>query len=174
MKKNLKQKILWHCPFKAKHQRTQECTDVTSQNFIKILSLETIPLKSKVNEFLKRNTVYKKLYFNIEFSQNYHPFQEYFHRNNSIYKITSPSYGVKEEICRRMPRNFYSSTQFQRKWKSLVFFQSINFLCCRQYCRLAHFQLFGLSKQPNTRDYTKYQLAHMLQNQYMFTLLHYS
>ncbi len=40
--KNLKQKILWHCPFKAKHQRTQECTSVTSQNFIKILSLETI------------------------------------------------------------------------------------------------------------------------------------
>ncbi len=92
---NLKQKILWHCPFQAKkHQHTQECTDVTSQNFIKILSLKTISLKS----------------------------------NNSIYKITTPSYGVQEEICRRMPRNFFSSTQFQQKQKSLVFFQSINFL----------------------------------------------
>jgi hypothetical protein len=86
--KYLKQKILWHCPFKLKHQRTQECIDVTSQNFIKILSLETIPLKS----------------------------------NNSIYKITTPSYGVKEDICRRMPRKFFSSTH-------LVFFQSINFIC---------------------------------------------
>ncbi len=27
--KNKKLKILWHWPFKAKHQRTQECTDVT-------------------------------------------------------------------------------------------------------------------------------------------------
>ncbi len=36
----------------------------------------------------------------------------------------------REEICRRMPRNFFSSSQFQRKPKSLVFFQSINFLCC--------------------------------------------
>ena len=39
----------------AKHHRTQECTDVTSQNFRKILSFETIPLKSRVNGFLKRN-----------------------------------------------------------------------------------------------------------------------
>ncbi len=36
---------------------------------------------------------------------------------------------MKEEISRQMPRNFFSSTQFQRKRKSLVFFQSINFLC---------------------------------------------
>ncbi len=73
--KYLKQKIcLWHCPFKAKHQRTQECIDVSSQNFIKILSLATIPLKS----------------------------------NNSIYKITTPSYRLKEDICRRMPRKFFS------------------------------------------------------------------
>jgi hypothetical protein len=65
--KNLKQKILWHCPFKAKHQRTQECTGVTSQNFIKvvkILSLETIPLKSRVKE------IYKNLFIKIEYSQN--------------------------------------------------------------------------------------------------------
>jgi hypothetical protein len=55
--KNLKQKIFLHCPFKAKHQRTQECTDVTSQNFTKIFS---------------------------------HPFLKNFHRNNSIYKITTP------------------------------------------------------------------------------------
>ncbi len=27
--KYLKLKIFWHCPFKAKHQHTQECTDVT-------------------------------------------------------------------------------------------------------------------------------------------------
>jgi hypothetical protein len=56
--KNLKQKILWHCPIKAKHQHTQECADVTSWNFIeilKVLSLETIPLKSRVNGSLKRN-----------------------------------------------------------------------------------------------------------------------
>ncbi len=105
----LKQIILWHCPFKAKHQRTKECIDVTSQNFIKILSRETFPLKS----------------------------------NNSIYKITTPSYWVEEEICRRMPRKFLSSTQFQRKRKSLVFFQSINFLCSKPtgpmyfvFCRL--------------------------------------
>jgi hypothetical protein len=67
MKKNLKQKILLHCPFKAKHQRTQECTGVTSQNFIKvvkILSRETIPLKSRVKE------IYKILFFKIEYSQN--------------------------------------------------------------------------------------------------------
>ncbi len=67
--KNLRQKILWHCPFKAKHQRTQECTDVTSQKFIKILSLETIPLNSRVNGFLKRNI--QEFIFNIEFSHNY-------------------------------------------------------------------------------------------------------
>jgi hypothetical protein len=78
----------------AKHQRTQEYIDVTSQNFIKILFVETIPLKS----------------------------------NNSIYKITTPSYRVKEDICGWMPRKFFSSTQCQRKRKSLVFFQSINFL----------------------------------------------
>jgi hypothetical protein len=84
--KNLKQKILWHCPFKAKHQRAQECTDVTSQNFIYILSLETIPLKSRVNGFLKRNTYSIKNFHKIIS----HPFLEYFHRNNSIYKITTP------------------------------------------------------------------------------------
>ncbi len=55
-------------------------------------------------------------------------FLKHFHRNNSIYKITTPSYGVKGEICRRMPHNFFSSAQFQRKRKSLVFFHSINFL----------------------------------------------
>ncbi len=57
-----------------------------------------------------------------------HLFLKHFHRNSSTYKIITPSYGVKEEICRRMPRNFFSSTQFQRKRKSLVFCQSINFL----------------------------------------------
>jgi hypothetical protein len=74
-----------------------------------------------------------------------HPFLKHCHRNNSIYKIlntpppppqtnrgtgwgSSPG-GGGEEICRRMPRTFFSSSQFQRKRKSLVFFQSINFLC---------------------------------------------
>ncbi len=33
-----------------------------------------------------------------------------------------------------MPHNFFSSAQFQRKRKSLVFFQSINFLWFRSYC----------------------------------------
>jgi hypothetical protein len=54
--KNLKQKISCDTfPLKQRHQRTKECTDVTSQNFNFILSLETIPLKSRVNGFLKRN-----------------------------------------------------------------------------------------------------------------------
>ncbi len=132
--KNLEQKILWHCPFKAKHQRTQKCLYVTSQNFIKILSLETSlkKQKSRVNVFFeqKYTRIYSSIYSRV-FTKSIisHPFLKYFHRNNSIYKITSPSYGVKEEICRRMPQNFSSSAQFQRKRKSLVFFQSLNFLC---------------------------------------------
>ncbi len=36
--------------------------------------------------------------------------------------------GGREQLCRRMPRIFISSSQFQRKSKSLVVFQSINFL----------------------------------------------
>ncbi len=112
--KKIKQKILWHCPFKAKHQRAQECTDVTSQNFLKILSLETIPLKA------------------ITVST----------------KSPTPSYGVKEEICKRMPRNFFSSTQFQRKRKSLVFFQSINFLCYHTYTYPEALQHENLSGNP--------------------------
>jgi hypothetical protein len=49
----------------------------------------------------------------------YHPFLKHFHRNNSIYKITIPSNGVKEEICRRMPRNFFSSNPIPAKAKKL-------------------------------------------------------
>ncbi len=100
-------------------------------NFIKILSLEAIPFKKQSEWiFLKKYTI---IYFSIYsrvFTKSIisHPFLKSFHSNNSIYKITSPSYGVKEDICRRMPRNFFSSVQFQRKRKSLVFFQSINFL----------------------------------------------
>ncbi len=45
--------------------------------------------------------------------------------------------GEGEEICRRTPRDFISSSQFQRKWKSLVFFQSINFLCLTPYLTYA-------------------------------------
>ncbi len=99
-----------------------------------IQSLETIPLKIEWMDFW--NEIYKNLFFNTEFSQSQlsHPFLKHFHRNNSIYKITTPSYGVKEEICRRMPGNFFSSTQFQRKRKSLVFFQSINFLWSAVSC----------------------------------------
>jgi hypothetical protein len=61
--KNLKQKILRHCPFKAKHQRTQEYLDVTLQNLIKILSLDTIPLQTN-------KEIYKNLFFNIEYLEN--------------------------------------------------------------------------------------------------------
>ncbi len=43
----------------------------------------------------------------------------HFHHNNSIYKITTTLQEVKEEICRRMPSNFFSTTQFQRKRKKL-------------------------------------------------------
>jgi hypothetical protein len=39
--------------------------------------------------------------------------------------------GGGEEICRHVPRKFFSSSQFQRNPKSLVFFQSINFLCLK-------------------------------------------
>jgi hypothetical protein len=84
---------------------TKEWTDVTSQNFIKILSLETIPLKS----------------------------------NNSIYKITTPSYGVKEEICRRMPRNFFSPTPIPAKAKMLGLLSIYKFSLLQSlgkvYCR---------------------------------------
>ncbi len=127
--KTWKQKILWHCPFEAKHQCTQEYNDVTSQNFIKILSIEIIPLKSRVNGFLKIN-IQEFIFQYRAFTKSIisHPFLNHFHRNNSIYKISTPSNRGKEEICRRMPRNFFSSAQFQRKRKSLVFFQSINFL----------------------------------------------
>ncbi len=41
---------------------------------------------------------------------------------------TNGGTGLGEEICRGKPHNFFSSSQFQRKRKSLVFFQSINFL----------------------------------------------
>ncbi len=110
-------------------QCTQEYNDVTSQNCIKMLSIEIIPLKSRVNgfwiiniqEFIFQYRVFTKSIIS-------HPFLNHFHRNNSIHKISTPSYRGKEEICRLMPRNFFSSAQFQRKRKSLVFFQSINFL----------------------------------------------
>jgi hypothetical protein len=46
-------------------------------------------------------------------------FLKYFHRNNSIYQITTPSNRVKEEICRRMPRNFFSSNPISAKAKKL-------------------------------------------------------
>jgi hypothetical protein len=49
---------------------------------------------------------------------------------------------VKEEICRRMPRNFFSLAHFQRKRKSLVFFQSINFLWCQGWSRSTLGQLW--------------------------------
>ncbi len=128
MKKTWKQKILWHCP--SKHQCTKEYNDVTSQNFIKILSIEIIPLKSRVRGFLKIN-IQEFIFQYRVFTKSIisHPFLNHFHRNNSIYKISTPSFRGKEEICRRMPDNFFSSAQFQRKRKSLVFFQSINFLC---------------------------------------------
>ncbi len=116
-----KQNITAHC--------TQEYNDVTSQNFIKILSIEIIPLKGRVNGLLKIN-IQEFIFEYRVFTKSIisHPFLNHFHRNNSIYKISTPSYRGKEEICRWMPRNFFSLAQFQRKRKSLVFFQSINFL----------------------------------------------
>ncbi len=60
--KNLKQKILWHRPFKAKYQRTQECTDVTSQNFIYYLISWDYPFK-KQSEW-----IFEKKYTRINFS----------------------------------------------------------------------------------------------------------
>jgi len=76
---------------------------------------------------------YTRIYFSIYsrvFTKSIisHLFLNHFHRNNSIYEISTPSYRGKEEICSRMLRNFFSLAQFQRKRKSLVFFQSINFL----------------------------------------------
>ncbi len=95
----------------------KECTFVISQNFIYNL-LRLSLLKEEWIDFWKE--IYKNLFFNIEFSQNQlsYIFIKHFHRNNSIYKITTPSYRVKKEICRPMPRNFFSSTQFQRKRKA--------------------------------------------------------
>ncbi len=43
------------------------------------------------------------------------------------YKLKRTEGCVPGGNCRVMPRNFFSSSRFQRK--SLVFFQSINFLC---------------------------------------------
>jgi hypothetical protein len=48
-----------------------------------------------------------------------HPFLKHFHGNNNIYKITTPSNGVKEEICRRMTRNLFSSNPIPAKAKKL-------------------------------------------------------
>ncbi len=48
-----------------------------------------------------------------------YPFLKHFHRNNNIYKITTPSNGVKEKICRRMPRNLFSSNPIPAKAKKL-------------------------------------------------------
>jgi hypothetical protein len=95
------------------------------QNFIKIISLETIPLKSRVNGFLKRN-IQEYIFQYRVFTKSIisHLFLKHFHLKNNIYKITSPSYGVKEETADRCRT---TSAQFQRKRKSLVFFQSIFF-----------------------------------------------
>ncbi len=66
---------------------------------------------------------YKNLFFNIEYSQSQLSFifLKNFHRDNSIYKIlTTPSYGgVKEEIYRRMPCNFFSVVPIPAKAKKL-------------------------------------------------------
>jgi len=90
--KNLKQKkILWHCPFKAIHQRTQEYTDVISQNLSKILSPATITLKSRVNEFLKRKIqefIFKFRVLTILIIS--HPFLNHFHRKTVSSKSPPP------------------------------------------------------------------------------------
>jgi hypothetical protein len=61
------------------------------------------------------------LYIEYSQSQLSFIFLKHFHHNNSIYKIlTTPSYGgVKEEIYRRMPRNFFSVVPIPAKAKKL-------------------------------------------------------
>ncbi len=111
---------------------------ITSQRFW------DYPFKSRVNGFLKINIQEFIFHYRV-FTKSIisHPYLKYFYLNNSIYKITH-SYGMKQEICRRMPRNSFSSTQFQRKRKSLVFFQSINFLWIN-YCDCPDFLLHELT-----------------------------
>ncbi len=97
--KNLKLKILWHCPFKENISAHKNA--LMSQNFIKILSLETIFLKSRVNGFLKRK-IQEFIFFQYRvFTKSIftHPFLKHFHRKNSIYKIPTPASGVKEETA---------------------------------------------------------------------------
>jgi hypothetical protein len=55
---------------KAKHQRKQECLESLHKTFKKILSLETIPLKGRVNGFLKRNIQEFIVQYTVEYSQN--------------------------------------------------------------------------------------------------------
>ncbi len=86
-----------------------------------VLRFSLCPIFYMQKNFIFQNRVFTKSIIS-------HLFLNHYHRNNSIYKISTSSYRGKEEICRRMLRNFFSLAQFQRKRKSLVFFQSINFL----------------------------------------------
>ncbi len=50
-----------------------------------------------------------------------HPFLKHFHHKNSIYKITTPSYEVKEEICRQSHATFSlrpNSSESEKAWSS--------------------------------------------------------
>jgi hypothetical protein len=90
---------------------------------VKILSLETIPLKSRVNGFLKRN-IQEFIFFQYRvFTKSIftHPFLKHFHRKNSIYKITTPAYGVKEETadgCRETFSLRPNSSESEKAWSS--------------------------------------------------------
>ena len=126
--KNLKLKILWHCPFKAKHQRTQECTDVTKlyKNHISW----DYPFKKQSEWIFEKK--YTRIYFSIQsfhkinylssLSKAFSPQEQYLQNHLPLLRSEGGN-------CRQMPHNFFSSAQFQRKRKSLVFFQSIYFLC---------------------------------------------
>ncbi len=112
-------------------------------------TLGIIPL-SQICKFRRRVTIRKFLWI-ISKSSNFYKIM-----HNCIFHViylkiltTPPKQmggtllgGEGEEICRRMPRNFFSSSQFLRKRKSLVFFQSINFLCknpfITQYTQKCH------------------------------------
>ncbi len=74
----------------SEHTRMQWC-HFTSQNFIKILSIVIIPLKSRVNKFLKIN-IQEFIFQYRVFTKSIisHSFLNHLHCNNSIYKISTP------------------------------------------------------------------------------------
>jgi hypothetical protein len=113
-------------PLKQNFSAHTESTHITSQNFIKILSND--PIKLIVNimhqtNFPSQLDVFKKSIISHPFLMHftpiivstkslpprpYHPVQ---------WRCGGPSLGGGggEEVCQWIPRNFFSSAQFQRK-----------------------------------------------------------